>query len=73
MNATDARLILVGYAALGAMADIPPGLFAQGGIGKRSRGTWGSVKPRNKVGRNEPCPCGSGKKWKKCCGTRSAR
>ncbi len=21
-----------------------------------------------KVGRNEPCPCGSGKKWKKCCG-----
>jgi uncharacterized protein len=22
----------------------------------------------NKVGRNEPCPCGSGKKWKKCCG-----
>ena len=25
----------------------------------------GSVK---KVGRNEPCPCGSGKKYKKCCG-----
>ena len=21
----------------------------------------------NKVGRNEPCPCGSGKKYKKCC------
>ena len=21
-----------------------------------------------KVGRNEPCPCGSGKKYKKCCG-----
>jgi uncharacterized protein len=21
-----------------------------------------------KVGRNDPCPCGSGKKWKKCCG-----
>lgn len=20
------------------------------------------------VGRNEPCPCGSGRKWKKCCG-----
>ncbi|WP_252183383.1 SEC-C metal-binding domain-containing protein [Rossellomorea vietnamensis] len=20
------------------------------------------------VGRNEPCPCGSGKKYKKCCG-----
>jgi len=28
-------------------------------------------KPRitdEKVGRNEPCPCGSGKKHKKCCG-----
>jgi uncharacterized protein YecA (UPF0149 family) len=21
----------------------------------------------DKVGRNEPCPCGSGKKYKKCC------
>lgn len=21
-----------------------------------------------KVGRNSPCPCGSGKKYKKCCG-----
>jgi uncharacterized protein len=24
--------------------------------------------PQRKVGRNEPCPCGSGKKYKKCCG-----
>jgi hypothetical protein len=23
--------------------------------------------PQNKVGRNDPCPCGSGKKYKKCC------
>jgi preprotein translocase subunit SecA len=22
----------------------------------------------DKVGRNDPCPCGSGKKYKKCCG-----
>lgn len=22
----------------------------------------------NRVGRNDPCPCGSGKKYKKCCG-----
>jgi len=26
------------------------------------------VKNENKVGRNDPCPCGSGKKYKKCCG-----
>ena len=26
----------------------------------------------HKVGRNEPCPCGSGKKYKKCCGQNEA-
>ena len=26
------------------------------------------VKIEQKVGRNDPCPCGSGKKYKKCCG-----
>ena len=25
-------------------------------------------KKVNKIGRNEPCPCGSGKKYKQCCG-----
>lgn len=25
-------------------------------------------KHKNKIGRNEPCPCNSGKKYKKCCG-----
>ena len=27
-----------------------------------------SDRPSPKIGRNEPCPCGSGKKFKKCCG-----
>ncbi len=27
-----------------------------------------TVKKEKKVGRNDPCPCGSGKKYKKCCG-----
>lgn len=26
------------------------------------------VRETRKVGRNEPCPCGSGKKYKQCCG-----
>ncbi|HEX7892619.1 MAG TPA: SEC-C metal-binding domain-containing protein [Terriglobales bacterium] len=26
------------------------------------------VRSGVKVGRNDPCPCGSGKKYKKCCG-----
>jgi len=28
----------------------------------------GTVIVGKKVGRNEPCPCGSGKKYKQCCG-----
>jgi uncharacterized protein YecA (UPF0149 family) len=27
-----------------------------------------TIMAEKKVGRNEPCPCGSGKKYKKCCG-----
>ncbi len=27
-----------------------------------------AVRKSEKVGRNDPCPCGSGKKYKKCCG-----
>lgn len=37
---------------------------------------WGDYEPQEpivrdepKIGRNDPCPCGSGKKYKKCCGT----
>jgi preprotein translocase subunit SecA len=26
------------------------------------------VRSEPKIGRNEPCPCGSGKKYKRCCG-----
>lgn len=31
-------------------------------------GINGSAEKSSKIGRNEPCPCGSGKKYKKCCG-----
>jgi uncharacterized protein YecA (UPF0149 family) len=27
-----------------------------------------ALRTAAKVGRNDPCPCGSGKKYKKCCG-----
>ena len=29
------------------------------------------VREEPKVGRNDPCPCGSGKKYKKCCGRKA--
>ena len=36
-----------------------------------SHGDEGPKKPvtnKDRIGRNDPCPCGSGKKYKKCCG-----
>ncbi|MGV3487238.1 MAG: SEC-C metal-binding domain-containing protein [Tuberibacillus sp.] len=38
---------------------------------KRSEGSIDKTMPLmggKAIGRNEPCPCGSGKKYKKCCG-----
>ena len=34
---------------------------------KEQKSSTTIVKPK-KIGRNDPCPCGSGKKYKKCCG-----
>ncbi len=44
-----------------------PVLVASGGSNQPSP-SRGAVKKGKKVGRNDPCPCGSGKKYKKCCG-----
>jgi SEC-C motif-containing protein len=42
----------------------------EGGAWRYAGGTKGQTVHRDqpKVGRNDPCPCGSGKKSKKCCG-----
>ncbi|WP_428897564.1 preprotein translocase subunit SecA [Parelusimicrobium proximum] len=42
-------------------------------VGQEGRGGEESGEPKReysdgKIGRNDPCPCGSGKKYKKCCG-----
>lgn len=42
-----------GVAAAAAAPEAPPAPF---------------VRQGRKIGRNEPCPCGSGKKYKRCCG-----
>ncbi|SHJ67314.1 preprotein translocase subunit SecA [Paramaledivibacter caminithermalis] len=39
-----------------------------GGDGVANRKPKTVVRKEKKVGRNDPCPCGSGKKYKKCCG-----
>ena len=43
---------------------------AVGGEGEKKRPVV--KKAAEKVGRNDPCPCGSGKKYKKCCGATGA-
>jgi preprotein translocase subunit SecA len=69
-------------AAADGLADAPPPNVAAGGGGRRgaTSSTGGgsstgagtvTVQQRivyDKVGRNDPCPCGSGKKYKKCHG-----
>ena len=35
---------------------------------RKKHGFSTAEQPRQKIGRNEPCPCGSGKKYKVCCG-----
>jgi uncharacterized protein YecA (UPF0149 family) len=38
-------------------------------LGKDLLGTTATFRrSMPKIGRNEPCPCGSGKKFKHCCG-----
>jgi uncharacterized protein YecA (UPF0149 family) len=37
-------------------------------MGEYQSGPKSQAKAGDKVGRNDPCPCGSGKKYKKCCG-----
>ncbi|WP_303723025.1 preprotein translocase subunit SecA [Malonomonas rubra] len=37
-------------------------------VGGEDEGRKPSVREQDKVGRNDSCPCGSGKKYKKCCG-----
>ena len=39
-----------------------------GGDGSDKRSRTVRKTSAQKVGRNDPCPCGSGKKYKKCCG-----
>ena len=43
-----------------------------GGDGRQPKVKKPVVNKTAKVGRNDPCPCGSGKKYKKCCGANTA-
>ncbi|HEY7675956.1 MAG TPA: SEC-C metal-binding domain-containing protein, partial [Candidatus Methylomirabilis sp.] len=53
-----------------ALRPAPPGPVPGGGARPASPpgARQAPVMAPRKVGRNDPCPCGSGKKYKKCCG-----
>ena len=42
--------------------------MAAAGLGSKGDKTPVKVAGSKKIGRNDPCPCGSGKKYKHCCG-----
>jgi preprotein translocase subunit SecA len=57
-----------------AAARLPGAAPARAAAGAAGPGSVGSAPARRgekvvKVGRNDPCSCGSGKKYKKCCGS----
>jgi len=53
----------------GVPAGVPTGAPPmQPGMQQEARRIETYRRKEQKVGRNDPCPCGSGKKYKKCCG-----
>jgi len=54
---------LAGGRALGAQARALASAYRDQAQGR----TRPDVRPAAKVGRNDPCPCGSGRKYKQCC------
>ncbi len=67
-----------GYAAIGTPASGQDDIYEEGPSGKGAAAVFPGgqrhaevtyKRDLPKVGRNEPCPCGSGKKYKKCCGS----
>ena len=63
-NEAENRDLWNGAAPGGLMMAPPPNPSTAGGDGSVKK------QPRKvqKIGRNDPCPCGSGKKYKQCCG-----
>ena len=50
--------------------DLEAGTFNEPPADAARAGTF--IKTEPEIGRNEPCPCGSNKKYKKCCALKKA-
>jgi hypothetical protein len=73
MNAKDIILLgeLLGSGLMGGSSYVPPPMEFKPHAGPK---IWADrqpltplCKPLYKAGRNQPCPCNSGKKFKACC------
>lgn len=63
---------IVGKDSLDIFKDSPDNFYRNSNTGKYLPSTKGNLQPtknilKKEVGRNDPCTCGSGKKYKKCC------
>jgi preprotein translocase subunit SecA len=76
MRALQAQHAEAGSVLTGPAAAAEPGAPAaaapRGGVPAGPEGSSTFVRAERKVGRNEPCPCGSGKKYKHCHGVLSS-
>jgi len=66
-------LMTVTYPLVPIVSAILASIIVEGSIRSRMRirqaKNAGERPEVSKVGRNDPCPCGSGKKYKRCCGS----
>ena len=69
-NSTHREATNLGFGGppAGAGADADDRRFSASGSNQEAPAVRRPVRVKPKVGRNAPCPCGSGKKYKKCCG-----
>lgn len=71
------REVVYSVYKVSAGIDFAPGLMKKANLILRGAGDSANVNLASRkvkdaqgkeIGRNDPCPCGSGKKFKKCCG-----
>ena len=62
------RDLMVGYLFRLQLPPVRQAVSAKKQAAEQKQDNAGEESSVRKIGRNDPCPCGSGKKYKKCCG-----
>ncbi len=69
-TAPQAKLETTHHSPASALSNVPRGEVRTAVTSASTAAGTTYVRSQPKVGRNDPCPCGSGKKYKNCCGKR---